>query len=33
MQIRNEFGYYGDDTAYLAFLRDTMREHGIKFLL
>lgn len=29
MQIENEYGYYGDDTAYLAFLRDTMRELGI----
>lgn len=29
MQIENEYGYYGDDTAYLEFLRDTMREYGI----
>lgn len=29
MQIENEYGYYGNDTAYLAFLRDTMREFGI----
>lgn len=28
-QIENEYGYYGNDTAYLAFLRDTMRELGI----
>lgn len=29
MQIENEYGYYGNDTAYLEFLRDTMRECGI----
>ncbi len=29
MQIENEYGYYGNDTAYLKFLRDTMREFGI----
>lgn len=29
MQIENEYGYYGDDTAYLEFLRDIMREKGI----
>lgn len=29
MQIENEYGYYGNDTAYLEFLRDTMREFGI----
>ena len=29
IQIENEYGYYGDDTAYLEFLRDTMRELGI----
>jgi beta-galactosidase len=29
MQIENEYGYYGNDTAYLEFLRDTMRENGI----
>lgn len=29
MQIENEYGYYGDDTAYLQFLADTMREFGI----
>lgn len=28
MQIENEYGYYGNDTAYLDFLRDTMRELG-----
>ncbi len=28
-QLENEYGYYGNDTAYLEFLRDTMREHGI----
>ena len=29
MQIENEYGYYGNDTAYLDFLRDTMRELDI----
>lgn len=29
MQIENEYGYYGNDTAYLEFLRDTMRKNGI----
>lgn len=29
MQIENEYGYYGNDTAYLGFLRDTMRGYGI----
>lgn len=29
IQIENEYGYYGNDTAYLEFLRDTMREYGI----
>lgn len=29
MQIENEYGYYGNDTAYLEFLRDTMRGLGI----
>ena len=29
VQIENEYGYYGNDTAYLEFLRDTMREFGI----
>lgn len=29
MQLENEYGYYGNDTAYLAFLRDTMRSLGI----
>lgn len=28
-QIENEYGYYGNDTAYLEFLRDTMREYGV----
>ena len=28
-QIENEYGYYGNDTAYLEFLRDTMKEYGI----
>ncbi len=29
MQIENEYGYYGNETAYLEFLRDTMRELGV----
>lgn len=29
VQIENEYGYYGNDTSYLEFLRDTMRELGI----
>ncbi len=29
VQIENEYGYYGNDTAYLEFLRDTMRWLGI----
>ncbi|MCM1335558.1 MAG: beta-galactosidase [Bacteroides sp.] len=29
IQIENEYGYYGNDKAYLEFLRDTMRELGI----
>lgn len=29
VQIENEYGYYGNDTAYLEFLRDKMREKGI----
>lgn len=29
MQIENEYGYYGNDTAYLQFLADTMRKYGI----
>ncbi len=29
VQIENEYGYYGDDTAYLEFLRDKMRSLGI----
>ena len=29
IQIENEYGYYGNDTAYLDFLRNTMRELGI----
>lgn len=28
-QLENEYGYYGNDTAYLEFLRDTMRGFGI----
>lgn len=29
MQIENEYGYYGNDTSYPEFLRDTMRSLGI----
>lgn len=29
IQLENEYGYYGNDTAYLEFLRDTMRELGV----
>lgn len=29
VQLENEYGYYGNDTAYLEFLRDTLRELGI----
>lgn len=29
MQIENEYGYYGNDTSYLEFLRDTMRNLGV----
>jgi len=29
IQIENEYGYYGNDTSYLEFLRDTMRKFGI----
>lgn len=29
MQLENEYGYYGNDTAYLEFLRDTMRSLGV----
>lgn len=29
IQIENEYGYYGNDTTYLEFLRDTMRRLGI----
>lgn len=29
MQLENEYGYYGNDTAYIEFLRDTMRGMGI----
>lgn len=29
MQLENEYGYYGNDKAYLEFLRDTMRKFGI----
>ncbi|QNO18194.1 glycoside hydrolase family 35 protein [Caproicibacterium amylolyticum] len=28
MQVENEYGAYGDETAYLAALRDCMRENG-----
>lgn len=29
MQIENEYGYYGNDSAYLQFLADTMRALGV----
>lgn len=29
VQLENEYGYYGNDTAYLEFLRDTLRTLGI----
>ena len=29
VQLENEYGYYGNDTAYLEFLRDTLRELGV----
>ncbi|MCM1054106.1 MAG: beta-galactosidase [Bacteroides sp.] len=29
MQLENEYGYYGDDTAYLECLRDKMRSLGV----
>lgn len=29
MQVENEYGYYGDDTAYLEAMRDMMRDMGV----
>ena len=29
VQLENEYGYYGNDTAYLEFLWDTLRELGV----
>jgi beta-galactosidase len=29
LQIENEYGYYGNDAAYLGHLRDLIRRHGI----
>lgn len=29
VQLENEYGYYGNDTAYLEFLRDTLRKLGV----
>ena len=29
MQVENEYGSYGDDKAYLAALRDMLRERGV----
>lgn len=29
MQLENEYGYYGNDTSYLEFLGDTLRELGV----
>ncbi|SFB56481.1 beta-galactosidase [Cohnella sp. OV330] len=33
LQIENEYGSYGNDTAYLAYLRDAMRARGMDVLL
>lgn len=33
MQVENEYGSYGDDRSYLAFLRDALRERGADTLL
>ena len=33
MQIENEYGYFGNDTAYLSSLRDLLRKLGIDVLL
>jgi beta-galactosidase len=33
MQIENEYGYFGNDSRYLAFLRDLLRSLGIDVLL
>ncbi|MCT1654102.1 glycoside hydrolase family 35 protein [Brachybacterium muris] len=33
VQVENEYGSYGDDKAYLAHLRDALRERGIDELL
>ena len=29
MQLENEYGYYGNDTSYMEFLRDTVRSMGV----
>ena len=33
MQIENEYGYYGNDTAYLTHLRDLLRSLGVDVML
>jgi len=33
MQVENEYGYFGSDKKYLAYLRDLMRELGVDCLL
>lgn len=33
VQVENEYGAYGDDTAYLAHLRDGLRRRGVEELL
>jgi beta-galactosidase len=33
VQIENEYGSYGDDKTYLAYLRDSLRRNGIDVLL
>ena len=33
MQVENEYGYFGNDSAHLAWLRDTLRRLGVDSLL
>ena len=33
LQIENEYGYFGNDNAYLVHLRELIRQHGIKEFL
>lgn len=30
MQVENEYGYYGDDTRYMEWMRDEMLEYGVE---